>query len=395
MLASPQTAAGTVAGRYARALHLGVVGILLIWHFGYDVLILSRGWSAYLSHPAVAVAWLLIAVVQVIGSILLLRGRAASAGRARALAATALAAGVLATISYPPGQVLSDVSWAWNTVGWCGVLLLMHRPLRELIVMLTANCLVTVVALALDGDLDRVQTGRFLAVLYATAGTQMLFAVVGHRLHRVAGRVTKVTMARAERRSLAATNEAIHTGRRRRYREVRERIQPLLRGLADRTLDPNDPEVRRAAGVEAARLRRLFAETDDTPDPLLHELRACADLAERRGLDLTFVHYGDLPEVPVSTRRFLTDVVLLVLAAAEGRARITTVAQPTGVVVSVLADAPADALAGLREILPVSVFHDQQANQLWVEVQWRQMSAPSESASSMTTRWSSRGSAPG
>ncbi|GAA4460125.1 hypothetical protein [Phytohabitans houttuyneae] len=393
-MASPP-AGDSVAARYAAAMRVGVVAIMLVWHFCYDVLIIVRSWSEYTSRPAAVGAWLIVSVVQVVGSVLLLRGSGAAAHVDRLLAAAAVGASVLAIFSYPPGQALSDLSWAWNTVGWCGVLLLMHRPLWELVVMQAANAAITVVAVAADGSLDRVMTGRLVIVGYATVGVQMLFAVVSHHLNGVARRATELTLARADHQARAAIDEAVHAERQRRYREVRERIEPIVRGLADGTLDPVAPEVRRIAGVEAARLRRLFAETDDSADPLLHELRACTDLAERRGVEVTFFNCGRLPEVPTVARRYLTEVVLLVLASAVSRARLTVVADAAEVIVSVIADAPADVLDDLREVLPVSVVHDQDANQLWVEVRWRKPPNLSGSASSTTTRSSLRGSAPG
>lgn len=364
---------GSVAERYASALQVGVVAIMLIWHFCYDVLVIWRSWPLYTSRTGTVVAWLIVSAVQVAGSILLLRqGSRAGPTVYRLLAVAALGASLLAIRSYPTGVVLGDASWAWNTVGWCGVLLLMHRPLWELLVMQAANTAISVVAMALDGVIDRVTAGKLVIVCFATVGAQVLFVVVGHHLNGVARRATELTLARAESQSRAAADEAVHAERQRRYREVGERIAPLLRGLGDRTLDPADPQVRRSAGVEAARLRRLFAETDDSSDPILHELRACTDLAERRGVDVTFFHYGDLPEMPAAARRSVTEVVLLVLASAESRARLTVVADAEEVVVSVIADAPAEVLDELRSGLPVSIVPDQDGDQLWVEVRWRQ-----------------------
>jgi hypothetical protein len=364
---------GSVAARYASALQLGIVAIMLIWHFVYDVLIILRSWQSYSSQAGTVIAWLIVAVVQIAGSFLLLRRSSQASARVYyLLAAAALAASLLAIRSYPPGVVLGDASWAWNSVGWLGVLLLMHRPLWELLVMQGANTAISVVTMALQGQIDRVFAGKLVIVCYATVGAQVLFAVVGHHLNGVAKRATELTLARAESQSRVAAHEAVHAERQRRYRELGERIAPLLRGLGDGTADPADPQVRRTAGVEAARLRRLFAETDDSADPILHELRACTDLAERRGVDVTFFHYGDLPEVPAKARRSLTEVVLLVLASAESRARLTVVADAEEVVVSVMADAPADVLDDLRSSLPVSIVPDQDENQLWVEVRWRQ-----------------------
>lgn len=90
--------------------------------------------------------------------------------------------------------------------------------------------------------------------------------------------------------------------------------------------------------MEASRLRRLFAETDDVPDPLVHELRACTDIADRRGVLVDLQVRGRLPELDRGTRRSLTERPLVALAGAERHARVTVVARHDEVAVSVVAD---------------------------------------------------------
>lgn len=387
----PTDVVGTA--RYAHALNVSLVTILAVWHFAYDVLILWRGWPSYISHAAALGSWLIVAVALVVGSVLLLRGTLGPA-TARVLAATILLAGYLALDSYPSGQVLGEVSWAWNTVGWCGVLLLMCAPLGELIGFQALNTAAPVLVLALEGALDRVMVARLIVVICATVGFQLLFAMTGRLLLRTAGQATDLALADAENVGRRSVDEAVHAGRLLRYRQVRERVEPLLRGLADGSLDPSDDAVRRATGLEAARLRRLFAETDDTPDPLLHELRASADLAERRGLDVTFVHYGQPPEIPLLVRRFLAEVPLVVLNSAATWARLTTLTDTGEVIVSVVADAPPDVLSDMRGAVPLSVVFDQEESQLWVEIRWNR-AADSTSESSTTTPSSSKEFRPG
>jgi hypothetical protein len=350
-------------------MRLTVVVVVLVWHFGYDVVIIARGWDSYQSRAAVAGAWLALAVVQVVGSVLLLRDRLAVAV-GRGLALIAFAAGAVATFACPPGQALSDVSWAWNSVGWFAVLLLLDRPWRELLTLSAANTAVTALALMLDGSLDRVTLARFLTVAYATAGVQVLFGYINLHLHRAAEQTRELAAVQAEQSAHLATDEAVHAGRQQRYGELRDRAEPLLHGLAERRLDPGDPVVQRAAGIEASRLRRLFAETDDTSHPLLHELRACADLAERRDVNVTIHHHGDLPVLPAQVRRALTEAALVVLVAAASWARLTVVADRDWIVVSALADAPADALGRLPQNELSTVMHNEEENQLWVESTW-------------------------
>lgn len=360
---------GMVATRFATAVNIGLVVIVGVWHLGLDTLLMLRGWREYEPQSAAAGSWLALAVIQTVGSILLLRS-ALSGHTARLLAGAALITGVVATATYPAGGMISDVSWAWNTVGWFGVLLLIQRPLWELVALLGANTAVTVCFLVGDGALDQVMVARLLAVIYTTAGVQLTFAYLARQLNDGAREATEIAAGQAERLARATADETVHAERRRRYEYLRSRVEPLLRGLAERQLDPGDTVVRHRAAVEAARLRRLFVETDGTPHPLLHELRACADVAERRGVRVTLLSYGDLPDLPTSARRELAEGALLVLATAATQARVTVVTTPEDVVVSVVADAPPETLVESPGPLTVSAVYDQEEDQLWWETRW-------------------------
>jgi hypothetical protein len=366
---------GMVATRFAQAVNIGLVAIVGVWHLGMDTLYVLKGRPVYEPQAAAAGSWLALTVVLAAGSVLLLRS-ALDARTARSLAAAALVAGVVAASAYPAGGTIGEVSWAGNTVGWFGVLLLIERPLWELIVLLGANMAVTVGFLAADGAFDRATVSQLLAMAYTTAGIQLTFAYLARRLNEGAREATEIAAGQAEDLARATSDETVHAERRRRYEYLRLRVEPLLRGLAERRLDPEDPVVRRRAAVEAARLRRLFVETDDTPHPLLHELRACADVAERRGVRVTLLSYGDLPDLPVSVRRELADGTLLVLAATGTRARVTVVTTAEEVVVSVVADAPPRTLAEPSGLLTTSSVYDQQEEQLWWETRWPVRPAP-------------------
>ncbi|MBA2947937.1 hypothetical protein [Streptomyces himalayensis] len=366
---------GMVATRFATAVNIGLVVIVGVWHLGMDTLHVLRGWPVYEPQAAAAGSWLALTVIQTIGSVLLLRS-VLSARTARSLAAAALVTGVVATATYPVGETIGDVSWAGNIVGWFGVLLLIQRPLWELITLLGANMAVTVGFLAADGALDQATVSHLLAMAYTTAGIQLTFAYLARQLNAAAREATEIAAGQAEYLARATADETVHAERRRRYEYLRIRVEPLLSGLAERQLDPADPVVRQRAAVEAARLRRLFAETDDTPHPLLHELRACADVAERRGVRVTLLSYGDLPDLPASVRRELGEGALLVLSTAVTRARVTVVATPEEVVVSVVADAPPETLVKSPGPLTVSALYDQEENQLWWENRWPVRPAP-------------------
>ncbi|MFJ7768235.1 hypothetical protein ACIQ1J_07425 [Streptomyces sp. NPDC097107] len=377
----------SVAVRYTRVISVVVVVIVVVWHFGYDSLILVRGWSRYEPAWAALTSWLVLSVVQLVGSVLLLR--TALRGRlAPFLTSVALLAGIVAVATYPRGAAISDLSWAANTVGWFGVLLLMQRPMRELVALLACTVAMTMAALGAHGELDtREAWSRLIAQSYTTAGIQLAFVLLTRELHHAARLTTGAARAQADRMARQAAEETRHAERRRRYRYLRDRIAPLLQDLAEGRAHPGDEGVRRSSAIEAARLRRLFAETEDAAHPLLHELRACADVAERRDVDVTFVCYGELPDVPVAARRQLTDGPLLALASAKTVARVTVVVTAGEVTVSVVADAAAPAAPHAIRFAGTSVLFDEKENLLWLESRWRVPRPPSTSASSTITRW--------
>lgn len=363
------TAEGVVAARFATAVNIGLVSIVGVWHLGLDTLVVMRGWPTYEPQAVTAAAWLVLAVIQAAGSVLLLRGELGPR-IARLLAGAALVTGVAAAAAYPPGGQFGDMSWAANTVGWFGVLLLVQRPLRELIALLCVNTAATVGFLAADGSLDQVTVSRLLVTTYTTAGIQLTFAYLARQLNEGAREATAISAEHAARLGRIAAHETVHAERQRRYEYLRTRVEPLLRGLTTRQLDPQDAVVRTRAAVEAARLRRLFVETDDTPHPLLDELRACAAVAEQRGVHVTLLCYGEVPDLPASVRRELSEGPLLVMAGAATRARVTVVATPDDVVVSVLADAPLDRPVEPGGALTESAVFDQEEEQLWWETRW-------------------------
>jgi hypothetical protein len=96
--------------------------------------------------------------------------------------------------------------------------------------------------------------------------------------------------------------------------------------------------VQRRAAVEAARLRRLFAEDGDVRDPLAAELAALVDLVERRGAHVRFSVRGQRPVPPPAACRELLEEVGAALLAVRRSARVTLSAAGDGVAVSVVAD---------------------------------------------------------
>jgi len=140
-------------------------------------------------------------------------------------------------------------------------------------------------------------------------------------------------------------------------------IEPVLRAHVEHVL------ALAALMAEAARLRRLMAESDDSPDPLVHELHACADAAQRRGVAVDIETAGVLPAVPAQARRVITDTAIAILAGARSLARVTVIAVRAGVAVSLVADSPVPAaLPAAADGVVIELQEDQRS--VWVEATW-------------------------
>jgi hypothetical protein len=360
-----------LAARYARALDIAVVAAVAGWHLAGAAPLLVAHLGSYASDQFQIAAWCTIALIIAAGSVLLLRG-AASRRTGWALAAAALVISTAAALGCPPAQMLAT-NWAWGTAGWVGVLVLLRRPLAELGVFLSLEALATFAVLARDG-LDRRAVAAFITVLAGSAGIQLAIAVAARALNVPARQAADAATREADATVRRAVAEQIGAARRGRWLELRATAEPLLSGLATGTADPADPAVQRACAVEAARLRRLFAEGDEAPDPLIHELHACADVAQRRGVAVdieTAAQFprSQIPAVPPEGRRALTDLAIAVLVNATSRVRVTVTGTVDGVIVSLVGDSAADPdLPGRPDRLVVDSQRDQES--LWVEARW-------------------------
>jgi hypothetical protein len=322
-----------LATRYGRDFDRAVVFVVVIWHtLGAG----SQLWAHLpdYQHPGWQVAaWSVLGLVILAGAARLLTrtGRGAVP-----LAAVALAVNGFVSVTVPPGRLL-ETHWAWGTTGWACVLLLLRRPLAELLTFLAADAAVVGAVLA-AGGLSRTEAASFVTVLYASASIQLAVVVAVRVLDGTARRAVQTTVARADAAARRQIAERVHAARQDRYRTIGADTRSLLLDLAEGRASPEDPAVRTGCAVAAARMRRLFAESDDVPDPLVHELRACADIAERRAVRVDIETIGRLPEVPGTARRALTEAAIDVLTRARGQARITLAAENGGVAVAIVAD---------------------------------------------------------
>lgn len=354
--------------RYIRGLEIATVIVVAGWQIAGAGLLLLSHFSLYASPGVEVAAWTVQAGVIAVGAVLLLQGRL---GRYTAwgMVGVDVAAGIAAVAACPADGMLS-ANWAWGATVWVGVLLLLHRPLRELVVLMAIAAVITFCALAAVHGLNRRSASGYISTLYASASIQLAVVIAARALRGAARRAADAaqTAARtATRRSIA---EAVHADRQARYRAVRERNEPLLEGLADGSLHADDPEIRQRCAVQAARLRRMLAESDDVPNRLLHELHACADIADRRGVAVDWATAGAVPQIPDAARRELTEAAIAVLATSPARARITVISDQAAVAVSVFCDSPADpppTIPGGQ----VAITSQRDDGRLWMEARWQ------------------------
>jgi hypothetical protein len=248
------------------------------------------------------------------------------------------------------------------------VLVLFRRRFAELAWFIAAEALATLGVQVWDG-LHRADLAGFLAVLVWSTGGQVAVAALVRALDITAGHAAEAARSEHAARERAATAEVVRAARHARWLALQESAVPLVAELAAGTADPGDPEVRVRCAIQAARLRRLLAEGDEVAGPLMHELHASADVAERRGIAVAIETAGLLPQVPSPARRVITDAAIAVLTAARSQARITLAVVAAGIAVSFVAD------TGSLIQLPaasegVAIEQQQDDGILWAEARW-------------------------
>jgi hypothetical protein len=313
--------------------------------------------------------FLLATAVAAADTVLLVRGRSWAAWRTPTLALL-LVSYLAFTVRLPADAVFTVDNWYFNVIGWLGVLLLFDRPLRSLLAYIAGCLAVTALPAVLHGPTDRLELAGLAVTAVSIGGFQVLTATAAGALRRVAVSAALASTTAERTRTRRAIAHRVHQDRRRRYTEVAATARPLLAGLVTGALDPADSDVARRCAIEAARLRRLFAEGDETGDPLLHEVRACVDVAERRGVPVEVISQGSWPTLPREVRRALTDGPMQVLSTVRDRARVTLVGTQETVSVSVLADNAA-MIGELPETDGVRTTSLSSGSQLWVEATWR------------------------
>jgi hypothetical protein len=274
--------------------------------------------------PAVAVlVWLAVLGA---GSWLVPRSRAGGLSTRETAAAIAIAAAAVAAIGAvhrahgDPG----NVNLAVLGTAWLLALVVMSHSARVWIPVALLVFAVEGAVVFREQGLNRLSMSQLGAAGYIIAAILIAFAALRPTLD------THVTMAvrQAALASRAAAERAaaaaIKQERRGRLAVLEEEALPLLRGIADGTLDPADPGVREQCARHAAVLRDAL--TDGPPGgEVLATLQPTLRAAGARGLPVTVQFIGDPGTPPPPVARAVLETVDAVLGALPPHQAVLTV----------------------------------------------------------------------
>jgi hypothetical protein len=370
----PRPSVTAVEDRYSRGTLWAAIVVMGSWHLA--AVLPTAIQSMPVSRPPGIGVWLWLgyAVIGVVASIVLLRGGGRTAWLGSVTSPLLLAGVAVVGFTNPSGSLFDRLNWAFSAVGWFALIVLWRRPVWEMAAFFAGNAGVGLAVMVAADEVSRADLSRFISAVYGVTVLQITILVGARALTALAISTASAQASEAEVLTMQLAAERVHRSRRDRYATVSGVAAELLTGLAAGTLNLASVDVQQRLRVAATRLRRLIVESDDVPDALVHELRACADAAERRGVAVDLqAPVGTIPALPLDVRRALAEPLILVLAAIRSHARVTVVAEPADVAVAVVGDAPVDARSPMPHHL-VQVNQDTEEGLLWMQARWRDQS---------------------
>jgi hypothetical protein len=330
---------------------------------------LVRHWESHDLPAAQLGAMAALTTVLATEAVLVVRRQSWQALRVPAIAVV-FAASALSYLTLPDDRTSTTVDWLFGAANWAGLVVLLDRPFRTILAFLVTHELLALANLVAFHEVSRSTLARFATGSVTVFGLPLCAAVMAVVLGRIATEAARATRELEQARTEEAAAAAAHRRRSQRFAELSATALPLLTGLADGSLAPSDPAVRRSCAIEASRMRRLFAETDTVDNPLLHELRHCAEIADRKGVEVELDARGQWPTPPVAVRRDLTDAALTALATAGSWARVTVVGSADAVSVSVVADCAEHTVSSpVTPDVRIETFGSN--GTVWMEAQWQ------------------------
>lgn len=307
-----ESAAPRFVGAVAIALPAGLLVQALFDHASYR-------------HPVVpVVVWLGMLAA---AAWLLPRARTGDLSNAHAAVAIVMAVVAVTAIGLDRRDTGAAMSVDWTILGvvWLLALLALITPAW---VWVPGSALVTGIhaAFVLDAlGLSPLGWTRVAASCYAVVSILTVFAALRPALRTHAEmavrRAALASRSAAERAAVAACGAA----RRSRLSLLEVETLPLLRGIADGTLDPADSAVRRRCAEHAATLRRALVERAPEPAGLLAGLEPVLAAARARNVVAEVQAIGDPGRPTQDVMRVTVAAIDLVLRALPPQPVMLTV----------------------------------------------------------------------
>jgi hypothetical protein len=222
------------------------------------------------------------------------RARAGGLTGAEAAAAVAIAVAAVALVGWERrADAVGSVDWSVVGTGWLLALVALSR--RAWLWVSGSILVFTVHAVLVLRILGTTPLGvaRLAVTAYSLVVVLAVFAALRPAVRVYAAvaarRATLVSSSAAERAASAAVREDRHE----RLALLEAEAMPLLRGIADGSLDTADPAVRERCGRYAATLRRVLTDREHGAGGLLSELEPALHSAAVRGLPTEIRVVGD------------------------------------------------------------------------------------------------------
>jgi hypothetical protein len=223
------------------------------------------------------------------------RARAGGLTGRQAAAAIAIAVAAVAVVGWDRRAhgAGGTVDWSVLGTGWLLALVAFSRPAwvwvsGALLVFATH----AILAIHVFG-VTSLSLARLAANAYTLAVALVVFGALRPTLRSYAGMAARRAALTSRLAAERAAAVAVQEDRRARLALLEGDALPLLRGIADGTLDPADSEVLRRCARHAATLRRALADRAQQAEGLLAGLEPALRAARARGLPVEVRVVGD------------------------------------------------------------------------------------------------------
>jgi hypothetical protein len=274
--------------------------------------------------PAVpVVVWLAVIAA---GAWLVPRLRTGGLTTGETTAATAIAVAAVAAIgaAHRPHETQGSVNLAILGTVWLLMLVVVSHPARIWVPLALLVFTVQGVSLIGGQGLSLLSLSQLAAAGYIMAAALIALATLWPALDEHIGTATRRASLRSRAAAERAAAAAVKQERDSRLTVLEQEALPLLRAIADGTLDPADAGVREQCGQHATVLRRALtasAQGGELTAGLERTLRAAAG----RGLPVTIQVIGDPGTPAPAVARAVLGAVDAVLSALPPSESVLTV----------------------------------------------------------------------